>query len=110
MYRGSLSLRRLRVIVAGLPVSSRLKTVLRAEYRASGQPGTPIEDLPPEAWSETDWQLADVRDRLGTLIHLYCSVHRDPNSAEPAAPEPVPRPGVPRKKSTNVWFSAFANG
>lgn len=103
-------MRRLRIIVAGLPTGSRLKTVMRAEHRKAGGPTTAIEDLPPDAWSETDWQLADVRDRLGTLIHLYCSVNRDPNSTAPTAPEPVPRPGIARKKATNVWFSAFAKG
>jgi hypothetical protein len=83
---------------------------MRAEHRKAGGPTTPIEDLPPEAWSETDWQLADIRDRLGVLIHLYTCVNRDPKSAQPTAPEPVPRPGMARKKATNAWFSAFANG
>lgn len=83
--------------------------MLRAEYRAAGGEARPIEELPPDAWSETDWQLADIRDRLAALIHLYLCVHRDPKGPEPAAPEPVPRPGQPRKKATNAWFSAFTN-
>lgn len=107
MYRDRVTLRRLRVIVAGLPATSRLKTVMRQQMRDARIPPTPVEDLPPETWSETDWHLAAVRDLLARLIWLYLCTHREPRTAAPDEPEPVPRPGVRRRRRLNPWIRTF---
>lgn len=108
-YRETLTLRRLRVLVAGLPAESRFKTLMRARLRESGAPGTAIEDLPPESWTGAEWQLADVRDLLAIVIWMYASTHRGDSKSAPPAPEPVPRPGgVPRRRrAANAWFAGF---
>lgn len=108
-YSGSMSIRRLRVWVNGLPPSCRLWSLMRKRLREEGAPGTAIEDLPPEAWSETDWQLAEVRDLLGLFIWVYSASHRGKNDPEPPKPDPVPRPGGEKRRSraVNKWIAGF---
>lgn len=76
--------------------------------RENGVATTPIEELPFDAWTETHWQLADVRDRLAVLSWQYVCAHRDPKTPAPPAPDPVPRPGAPKRKGVSAWFDAFA--
>lgn len=107
VWRDEMSVRRFRVLFHGLPAGSRTKTLLRGKLRESGADATPIQDLPPEVWSETDWHLADVRDQLANLAWMYACVHRGENADAPAQPKPVPRPGIKPAKRRNPWLAAF---
>jgi hypothetical protein len=108
IYTGVMTLRRLRVLYGGLGAQSRVKTVIRQILREQGAPGTPIEEMPPEAWSEESWQLAAIRDELATANWLFVSANSSANS-QPDRPEAVPRPGVPKKMpGASAWFSTFA--
>lgn len=107
IYTGELSLRRLQVLVRGLPADSRTSTLLRKLQREAGlAKATPIEELPAEAYSNAEWLLQKVHDELRTLIWLYLKANfQDP----PHEPEFLPRPGDPvrRRKKVNAWFGAF---
>lgn len=105
-----MSLRRLRVLVRGLPDDSRVQQVLRRIRREQGPvKATPIEELPAEVWSTQDYMLATVIDELRVTRWLYAARNRKPNSVAPPFPDLMPRPGGQprRRKRVNAFFSAF---
>ena len=76
---GSLSVRKLWVLVSQLPREAR---VIQAE-------------VPAAVWSSTDYLLARVVDELAVGNWLYQTVH---SKKPPPQPKPLQRPGVEEEK------------
>ncbi|MFF1684507.1 MULTISPECIES: hypothetical protein [unclassified Streptomyces] len=96
MYRGSLSIRRLRILIEHLPSESATKTALRnlvtpeEMERATGEHRP---DLAP--WSGVELLLAGIKDEITLSRHVAVAAAGAP------APEftPTPRPGIPPKSA-----------
>jgi hypothetical protein len=97
VYRGRLSLRRLRVLIQHLPPESATKTALRnaappeALDRASGEYRP---DMAP--WSGVEVLLAGLKDEVRLLRFVTVAA----NGGKPPEFEPTPRPGIPPKSAT----------
>lgn len=96
MYRGRLSLRRLRVLIEHLPPESATKTGLRnaipvEELARSADEGRP--DLAP--WSGTETLLAAVKDEIRLLRMVTVAA----NGGKAGEFTPTPRPGIPPKSA-----------
>lgn len=85
-------MRRLRVLIDGLPPESATKSAIR-----DGMTVQEWESLPASErwgqWSHTDLLLGTVADRLGWLNWTLQAVNAEKGKA-PAHPEPLARPGV----------------
>ncbi|GAB7187148.1 hypothetical protein ATKI12_6979 [Kitasatospora sp. Ki12] len=94
MYRGRLSLRRLRVLVEHLPPDSATKTALRNALAASERERLAEESRPDlAAWSGAELLLASILD----AIRAQTAVAVAAAGGKPTMPDPTPRPGVPPK-------------
>ncbi|RLL68133.1 hypothetical protein [Streptomyces sp. Z26] len=80
-YRGDITLRRLRVLIEGLPPDGALGRA------ASGH-----------AWTLADMRDADTLDVLGRLFVATYNANRAESAPELPWPDPVPRPGDPTPK------------
>lgn len=94
VYRGRLSLRRLRVLVEHLPSDSATKTAMRNaltddERERLSQGARP--DL--AAWSGAELLLASILD----AIRAQTAVAVAAAGGKPQMPDPTPRPGIPPK-------------
>lgn len=110
LYTDKMSIAEYRILVRGFDDKSNTKTLLRKIVREQGlvKP-TPIEELPVDAWSTTEWLLASVIDELRHLEWLYRARNRKDKTPCPPHPEPFPRPGGQprRRKRINSLFAAF---
>ncbi|QUQ62690.1 hypothetical protein [Kutzneria sp. CA-103260] len=97
-YRGTLSARRLRVLVQHLPADSNLVRALHGE--------------------QADWRLADhllatVVDQLAVANWLFVSANSG-DGDRPEPPAPLPRPGIEEsaatRASTPEEIAAFFGG
>lgn len=102
MYRGGLSLRRLRVLITHLPPESATKTALRnaipeEEMSKASEDARP--DLAP--WSGVEVLLSKVLDEV--TLNRYTAIA----AAGGTPPEftPTPRPGVPPKSAKKSRLS-----
>lgn len=88
--RGSLSLRRVDVLVAGLPAESLTMSAL-----APVMAQLPASDAPPRQWSTEAHLVASVVDAVTQLTAIYTAAHSK------SAPkwEPLPRP-TPKRQPT----------
>ncbi|WP_257585747.1 MULTISPECIES: hypothetical protein [unclassified Streptomyces] len=103
MYRGSLSWRRLRVLIQHLPPESATWTALRnatpdevlAEQADSGEPEK-------DRWSKVEQLLAAAVDRIARVEYVLVCANTDKKARRPDPPEPIRRPGArpPRPKAT----------
>jgi hypothetical protein len=102
VYRGRLSLRRLRILIQHLQPESATKTALRneAEERA---PSTPGAEYRPDkaAWSGVEMLLASIKDE----ITLSRSVAIAATGAKPPEFTPTPRPGIPPKSAARLGLT-----
>lgn len=92
VYRGRMSLRRLRILIQHLPPESATKTALR---NAAPEPdsSTPAPESRPDraAWSSEMMLLADIKDQLvlGRSVAIAAAGGTPPDFT------PTPRPGIP---------------
>lgn len=104
LYTGELSIRRLLLLTRHLPHDGAMHSLLRKLRREAGVNSTVrAEDLPPDAYSQTEWLLMALHDQLQILRHTVLSiVSRD----RVPPPEFLPRPGQmsKRRKTLNAWF------
>lgn len=110
LYADRMSIRRFRVLVRGLPHDSRTSTVLRRLQEQAGTAKlTPIEELPADVWSTTDYLLATAVDELRITRWVQIARSRAAGTPPPPFPELLPRPGGPprRRKRINSIFAAF---
>lgn len=103
-YRGSLTARRLRVLIQHLPREAALVRALHGED---------VE------WGLTEHLLAAAVDQLNTGNWLFVSANTPENADPPERPRPLPRPGVEEEESEPVsatpdqlaaFFGAQAQG
>jgi hypothetical protein len=98
-YRGTLSARRLRVLVQHLPADSNLVRALHGEQAG---------------WGLTDHLLATAVDQLAVANWLFVCANTGPDDDQPDPPTPLPRPGVeapaPPRASTPEEIAAFFGG
>jgi hypothetical protein len=90
-----LTWRRLGVLIRRLPPESATMTALRVAH-----PDSVTEDGPDPAegqWSQTEMLLAALVDSVRILQWTYVSAHVD-KGQRPERPQPIPRPGIERKK------------
>lgn len=96
MYRGTLSLRTLRIWIEHLPPESATKTALRNAVTPEELERATGEGRPDQApWSGTETLLAQVKDEVRLLRFTLLAVNGN------KAPEftPTPRPGIPPKSA-----------
>ncbi len=98
-YRGTLSARRLRVLVQHLPADSNLVRVLHGEQAG---------------WGLTDHLLATAVDQLAVANWLFVCANNGEDGDRPDPPTPLPRPGiaepVAERGSTPAEIAAFFGG
>lgn len=96
MYRGGLSLRRLRVLITHLPPESATKTALRnaiPEDDLKAASGEARPDLAP--WSGVEVLLAGIKDEITRGRHVAIAAA----GGKPEDFVPTPRPGIPPKSA-----------
>lgn len=96
MYRGTLSLRTLRIWIEQLPPESATKTAMRnaiplETLREASRDARP--DL--GQWSGVETLLASLKDEVTRLLHVTIAA----NGGKPGEFEPTPRPGIPPKSA-----------
>lgn len=84
-HRGTLSARRLRVLIQHLPRDAALVRELHGESAE---------------WGLTEHLLAATVDELAVGNWLFVSANRDEHADPPDRPKPVPRPGVEEEPET----------
>lgn len=94
VYRGRLSLRRLRILIQHLPPESATKTALRNAQPDDAPAGESRPDLAP--WSGAEMLLAAVLD----AVRMNTNVLVAANGGKPGDFKPTPRPGIPPEKSS----------
>jgi hypothetical protein len=96
-HRGTLSARRLRVLVEHLPRDAALVRALHGE-RAD--------------WGLAEHLLAATVDQLATGNWLFVAANRDEHADVPERPKPVPRPGIEDEDpgATPEQIAAFFGG
>ncbi|RSM73450.1 hypothetical protein DMH04_41295 [Kibdelosporangium aridum] len=107
LYTSQLTIRRFRVLITGLPGSSRFHAVVRRRLEKEGVQATPIEQLPGDHWSTTDHLVATVADKIEALMWMQA----DPQSRG-SEPNWLPRPGqaARKPKGAKAWFAALGIG
>lgn len=91
MYRGKWSVRKLGVLIDGLPPESATLTALRnAAPEATGNSSAAPHDAAEDRWSSMEMLLATLIDELRFMRWTYGSVH----GSKSAPPSPVRRPGA----------------
>lgn len=80
-WQGRITLRKLRVMVEGLPPDGALARAV------SKSP-----------WNATQYQLAELLDRVGRMETDFRNANRAENTPQQPYPEPVWRPGDPTPK------------
>lgn len=96
VYRGKLSLRRLRILIEHLPFESATKTAMRRSIPddAQAEPGDDYRpDLAP--WTNTEVLIAGLKDEV-TLLRMVTVAA---NGGKPGEFTPTPRPGIPPKSA-----------
>lgn len=78
-HRGTLSARRVRVLIEHLPRDAALVRALHGETAE---------------WGLTEHLLAATVDQLAVSNWLFVSANRDEHADPPERPSPVPRPGI----------------
>lgn len=81
MYRGDVSVRRVALLAASLPPSSRVSMVMQTD----------------DMWSPTDYLIADLRDSVQNLIWVSANKGVE-KSKQTEQPKPTLRPADFRKK------------
>ena len=96
VYRGRLSLRRLRILIQHLPPESATKTALRNEAEEQGAATSSAEYRPDKApWSGVEIMLAIVRDEIRQNTNAAIAIA----GGTPPEFTPTPRPGIPPKSA-----------
>ena len=86
-HRGTLSSRRLRVLIEHLPTDSSFARAVHGEVAE---------------WGVTEHLLAAVVDQLAAANWMFATVNRDEDAEPLPHPEPIARPGVePAPESTS---------
>jgi hypothetical protein len=101
--------RQLRVLIQHLPPESATMTALRngltdEEFDQQAREGKPEEG----SWSMTDQLLAGAIDALREIQYTLVLANLDKKARKPRRPEPLPRPGVARKKKREPMSEAAA--
>lgn len=92
VYRGRLSLRRLRILIEHLPPESATKTAMRNAITPEQMAAATSESRPDLApWSNVEMMLAALKDE----IVLSRSVAVAAAGGKPGEFRPTPRPGIP---------------
>jgi hypothetical protein len=102
-----MNLRQLRVILRHLPDESAFRRQMRKLRREAGiKSDMKVEDLPADAYSQTEWLLIALHDQLTHLTYLFSRA----NFKEAPQPNFLPRPGgeTKRRRTLNAWFGAAA--
>lgn len=94
VYRGRLSLRRLRILIQHLPPESATKAAIRNATPEDAPAGEYRPDLAP--WSGTEMLLAAILDAVRTQTSVAVAAA----GGKPAEVKPTPRPGIPPEKSS----------
>ena len=89
LWRGGLSLRRVGVLIAGLPPDSLTMSALAPHIPEGAE-----SDRPDRQWSTEAHLLASVVDSVTMLTHVYVSAH---SKGKGGKWEPMRRPGEGRK-------------
>jgi hypothetical protein len=84
------------VLVQHLPPQSATMTGLRAAQPELAAEASQDVDPNAMAWSQTDMLLASLIDSMQYLCWMFAAVNF---KGQRPAPEPIPRPGVARKKA-----------
>jgi hypothetical protein len=90
-YRGTLSARRLRVLIRHLPRESALVRALHGD----------VAD-----WGLAEHLLAGAVDELAVGNWLFATANSDENADPPERPRPVPRPGAEEEEEVVVTTPA----
>jgi hypothetical protein len=99
VYRGTLSLRTLRIWVEHLPPESATKTAIRNSVSASDMERATGEHRPDLApWSGVELLLASLKDEVSRLRIVTIAAA----GGKPEEFTPTPRPGVPPKQTTQM--------
>ncbi|MFG3140757.1 hypothetical protein ACGFZA_31700 [Streptomyces sp. NPDC048211] len=80
-WRGEITLRKLRVLVEGLPPTGALGRAI------TGSP-----------WGTVEYQLAELLDRVGRMEIDFRNANRAEKSPQQEYPDRIPRPGDPSPK------------
>jgi hypothetical protein len=97
LYRGTLSPRKLGVLVDFLPPESATHTALRNEAPEPAADAAPF-DAAKGRWSALEMLLATLIDETRLLRWVYVSAHSE-KGASGGAPDPVRRPGAEPRRS-----------
>ena len=89
LWRGGLSLRRMGVLVVGLPAESLTMSALMPLIPEGGE-----SDKPDRQWSTEAQLLASVVDAVTSLTHVYVAGH---SKTSPPRWQPIKRPSDKRK-------------
>ncbi|MCF2532720.1 DUF5361 domain-containing protein [Yinghuangia soli] len=89
-HRGTLSSRRLQVLIAHLPQDAH---VMRAIHGESAE------------WSLTDHLLAATVDHLAVANWMFAAVNRDEDSEIAEYPTPIPRPGIDEDRDEDADYA-----
>lgn len=90
------------MLIEHLPPESATMTALR-----NANPGSVSEDGADPAegrWSQAEILMASAVDELRNLRYVY-TLTKAGKGKKPTAPEPIPRPGVERKKPRKTRMS-----
>lgn len=102
MYRGRLSLRRLRILIENLPPESATKTAIRNSIPEDALQATHSEHRPDlAAWSGVEMLLAAIKDE----IRISRSVAIAAAGGKPPEFTPTSRPGIPPTSTTRKGLS-----
>ncbi|MFL6126910.1 hypothetical protein [Actinophytocola sp.] len=97
-HRGTLSARRVRVLIEHLPRDAALVRELHGETAE---------------WGLTEHLLAAAVDELAAGNWLFVTANRDEHAEPPERPQPVPRPGIEVQEApaaTPEQLAAFFGG
>lgn len=96
MYRGGLSLRRLRILIEHLPPESATKTAIRNAIPAVEIERATGEHRPDRApWSGVELLLAALKDEVILSRHVAIAAA----GGKPPEFTPTPRPGIPPRSA-----------
>jgi hypothetical protein len=96
VYRGRMSIRRLRVLIQGLPPESATRTALR-NAQPEDTAGRPSGEYRPDKapWSAVEMLLAAIKDEVTLSRNAAIAIA----GGKPGEFHPTPRPGIPPKSA-----------
>ncbi|MCX5407516.1 hypothetical protein OHA37_27085 [Streptomyces sp. NBC_00335] len=105
-----MTVRRLRVLIQGLPPESGTLTALRnampeEELDEQAEKGEPEKGR----WSQSELLLASAIDALRRVEYVLICANTESKRARPSPPEPIPRPGAKTRKPKVTLTETSAN-